>query len=212
MPTDLEPPPDSEARRSRRLTPPELAEFLHRLDGYGGTPQIHLALRLLMLTLVRPGELRAACWSQFNFQTAQWRVPVVRAGAATVHVVPLSSAALETVMELRQYARDGELLFPGRVAPDRAIDESALRVPLYRVGYRGRVTGLIFRSMARQVLTERGWPRAAIDAQLGFLPRRPRRERPADEAHAADPRDMLEEWAAYLDGLRRRGTAGATAA
>ena len=44
--------------------------------------------------------------------------------------------------------------FPGRVAPDRAIDESALRVPLYRVGYRGRVTGLTFRSMARAVLAE----------------------------------------------------------
>ncbi len=204
MPADLEPPTDSEAPRSRRLTPSELAEFLHRLDGYGGTPQIHLALRLLMLTLVRPGELRAACWSQFNFQTAQWRVPVVRAGVAAVHVVPLSSGALETVMELRQYARDGELLFPGRAAPERAIDESALRVPLYRVGYRGRVTGLTFRSMARQVLAERGWSRAAIDAQLGFVPRRPRPERLAEGVRAADPRGMLEEWAAYLEGLRRR--------
>ena len=179
-------------------------EFLHRLAGYGGTPQIHLALRLLMLTLVRPGELRAACWSQFNFQAAQWRVPVVRAGEAAVHVVPLSSPALETVMELRQYAGDGELLFPGRVSPDRAIDESALRAPLYRVGYRGQVTGLSFRMLARQVLAERGWAPSAIDRQLGFVPRRARRPVPdAKGQRPDDPRGMLEDWAQYLEGLRR---------
>lgn len=195
LPADKLPP------RNRRLGQHDLAEFLHRLEGYGGTPQIHLALRLLMLTLVRPGELRAATWTQFNFQAAQWRVPVLRSGDQAVHVVPLSSAALETVMEVRQYAGDGELLFPGRVAPDRPIDESALRVPLYRVGYRGRVTGLTFRMLARQVLAERGWSPAAIDRQLGFVPRRPRRVAPG--ARGDDPRDMLEEWSQYLDGLRR---------
>ncbi len=194
--------------RAAGLAPSDLAEFLRQLDGYSGTPQIKLAFRLLMLTLVRPGELRLARWSQFHFQTGEWRVPtVMRPGrgrlAGDVHIVPLSGPALDTILELRQYARDGDLLFPGRHDPQRPIDESALRAPLYRVGYRGRVTALSFRKLAADVLAGHGWSKAAVRELVGLSTRRMNAANPdAASTSPEERRQMLEQWADFVDAQR----------
>ena len=44
-------------------------------------PLTHLALRFLVLTAVRPSELRGACWSEFeelNGEVPLWRIPTAR--------------------------------------------------------------------------------------------------------------------------------------
>ncbi|MCY1415144.1 hypothetical protein D9M71_306130 [compost metagenome] len=67
----------------------DLPELLDKLDA----AKIHFftrcAIRLLVLTAVRPGELRAARWSEFNLDTATWTIPKERMKARRPHVVPL---------------------------------------------------------------------------------------------------------------------------
>ena len=53
----------------------ELPEFLGKLDAYDGSPQTKLALRCLMLTFVRTTELRAAEWTEIDWDKAEWRIP-----------------------------------------------------------------------------------------------------------------------------------------
>jgi integrase len=40
--------------------------LLRSIDGYEGMPKVRIALQLLALTFVRPGELRSAEWSEIN--------------------------------------------------------------------------------------------------------------------------------------------------
>src|SRR4051794_6459610 len=79
----------------------ELPEFFEKLEAYYGDPQKKLAMRLLILTFVRTGELRAAEWSEIDETKAEWRVPAERMKMGTAHTVPLSRQALAAFAELR---------------------------------------------------------------------------------------------------------------
>ena len=46
--------------------PKRIGDLLRAIDGYSGQPATHAALKLAPLTFVRPGELRAAEWSEFD--------------------------------------------------------------------------------------------------------------------------------------------------
>lgn len=58
------------------------------------------AINLLVLTAVRPGELRNAYWSEFDFETSVWRIPAERMKARRDHVVPLPHQAIVILKQL----------------------------------------------------------------------------------------------------------------
>ncbi|MSQ70332.1 MAG: DUF4102 domain-containing protein [Betaproteobacteria bacterium] len=93
--------------------------FLRRLVDYPGMPETRLAATLLLLTAVRPGEIRAAAWAEFDLQAALWRIPAARMKAGKEHVVPLSTQALAALADLHLLTGHSEWLFPnhGRGAP-----------------------------------------------------------------------------------------------
>ncbi|MSQ19259.1 MAG: hypothetical protein EXR39_06780 [Betaproteobacteria bacterium] len=63
------------------------------MDAYEGDPTITNALRLLLLTAARPGELRGARWDEIDTPNATWRIPAERMKMQSEHVVPLSRQA-----------------------------------------------------------------------------------------------------------------------
>ena len=71
-----------------------------------------LALRFLILTAARSGEVRLAVWSEVVFETGVWTIPADRMKASREHIVPLSSGALASLKQLND-ARSGDLVFPG---------------------------------------------------------------------------------------------------
>ncbi|WP_083338650.1 tyrosine-type recombinase/integrase [Chromobacterium sphagni] len=79
----------------------ELREFYRRLAAEQLYTPTRIAMHLLMLTFVRPGELRAARWEEFDEERAEWRIPAERMKMREPHLVPLSRQALELLKELR---------------------------------------------------------------------------------------------------------------
>ena len=71
--------------------------FFEKLDAYEGDPATKAALELLILTAVRPGELRGARWKEIDDSKSLWRIPAERMKMATEHLVPLSTQALEAL-------------------------------------------------------------------------------------------------------------------
>jgi integrase len=65
---------------------------------------------LAPLTFVRPGELRAAEWTEFDLDHAVWRIPASRMKMDEQHVVPLSRQALSILRELHVLTGDGKYL------------------------------------------------------------------------------------------------------
>jgi integrase len=52
--------------------PKSIGELLRVINDYQGYFVTKCALRLAPLFFVRPGELRTAEWSEFNFEIAEW--------------------------------------------------------------------------------------------------------------------------------------------
>lgn len=90
----------------------ELPEFLRTLNTYAGSVLVKIAMQLLILTGVRPGELRQAEWQEFDFERKVWNVPAERMKMRRPHLVPLSSRAIDLLNQLKPMTGAGTLLFP----------------------------------------------------------------------------------------------------
>lgn len=81
--------------RLRALPYLEGPHALDSVDASIATPSAKLALRFLILTAARPGEVRRATWIEIDVAEAVWRIPGERMKAGAEHRVPLSRAALD---------------------------------------------------------------------------------------------------------------------
>lgn len=189
-------------RNYPRVEASELPALLRAIEGYVGAEHTRLALELMVLTFVRTSELIGARWSEFDVKAVRWNIPAERMKMRTPHIVPLSRQALELLEKLRKISFGRELVFPGDVNPAKPMSNNTLLFALYRLGYRGRMTGHGFRGVASTILHEQGWPHEHIELQLAH------QERNAVSAaynHALylKPRaEMMQAWADHLDALR----------
>jgi len=91
----------------------DVPEFLQRLAAYEGDPTTAAALTLLMLTAVRPGELRGAQWAEIDLENALWRVPAARMKMKTEHTVPLSKQARAALKAVNSVPAAAEVMPSG---------------------------------------------------------------------------------------------------
>jgi integrase len=157
------------AENYAHVTAEELPALLRAISAYPSAPDIRLGLRLLMLTCVRPSELREAAWTEFDIDRKLWAIPAHRMKKRRDHVVPLSLQATEALESLRQMTGHYPLLFPGRNDRTKARSNMAFNMALRRMGYHGRQTGHGFRHIASTMLRENGFPREHVEAQLAHV-------------------------------------------
>jgi integrase len=118
----------------------EVPEFLGRLAAYDGDPRTVQALRLLMLTACRPGEVRGARWSEFDLDAALWTIPAERMKMRAEHRVPLSRQALEVLRTMQPLSGDSELVFPSPSYRSKPLSENTFNSAMSRMGYKGSAT------------------------------------------------------------------------
>ncbi|CAH1659476.1 MULTISPECIES: hypothetical protein [unclassified Chelatococcus] len=68
--------------------PKAFGALLRAIDGFEGQATTTAALKLLALLFPRPGELRAAHWSEFKLDEEVWIVPEARMKMRRPHRVP----------------------------------------------------------------------------------------------------------------------------
>lgn len=135
--------------------PKETGELLRAIDAFRGTLVVKSALLLAPLLFVRPGELRKAEWSEFDFDLGEWSIPAKRMKARQPHLVPLSTQTVAILRELQPLTGRGVHVFAGR-DPKKPMSEAAVNAALRRMGYdtKTEITGHGFRAMARTILHE----------------------------------------------------------
>lgn len=186
-----------------RLEVKDVPELLRKINGYQGGPWSRLAMQLMALTFVRTSELIEAVWTEFDLDAAEWRIPAERMKMRTPHIVPLSTQAVEVVKCLHELRNLSEFVFPGERDHAKPMSNNTILGALYRMGYKGRMTGHGFRGIASTVLHEQGFDHAHIELQLAHQER--------DEISAAynyatylgPRRKMMQWWADHLDQLRQ---------
>jgi integrase len=180
----------------------EVGQLLQRLDNAGGTKEVQIAIRLLLLTFVRPGELRGAVWSEFEFELAEWRIPRERMKMRDPHVVPLSRQVVNLLRELRATSNQHPQLFPNARDPTRNMSPTTLNRFLERLGYAGQFSAHGFRATASTILNEVGYRPDVIERQLAHRERNSVRASYNHASYMPERRKMMQDWADLVDTQR----------
>jgi len=179
----------------------ELPELFKKLDSYSGDRITKLALRLIILTFVRTGELRGACWEEFDVDQREWRIPAVRMKMKSPHIVPLSPQALAVLEELRPLTGHLDLLFPSQRDHGKPISENTILYALYRLGYHKRATVHGFRALASTILNESGFRPDVIERQLAHAERNKIRAAYHRSEYLEERRKMMDWWGACIESM-----------
>jgi integrase len=189
--------------RAAITEPARIAELLRAIYGYEGQPVTMCALKLAPLTFVRPGELRAAEWSEFDLDAAEWRIPGVRMKMREPHLVPLSRQAVALLRGLQPLTGSGRYVFPSVRTSQRPMSDGTVNAALRRLGYtKDEMTGHGFRALASTCLNEQGWHPDLIELQLAHAERNKVRAAYNRAQRLSERRQMMQAWADHLDALR----------
>jgi len=181
----------------------DLPDFLKKLDSYSGDPVTKLALRLIVLTFVRTGELRGARWAEFDLDQGEWRIPAERMKMRSPHIVPLSRQALAVIEELKVLTGQFELLFPSQRDQRKPISENTLLYALYRLGYHKRATVHGFRALASTILNETGFRPDVIERQLAHVERNKVRAAYHRSEYLEERQKMMNWWGTYIESTAK---------
>ncbi len=197
-------PPVKNGHHAAPTTPNSLKQILLAIDAYEGSNVVKYALQLLPMFFCRPGELRAAEWSEFNFEEAIWEIPAARMKMKQPHIVPLSTQAIAILDSLRTLTGFGKYLFPCHRTPLRCMSDNAYNAALRRMGFtKEEATAHGFRASARTILDEvLHTPVVLIEHQLSHSVRDPLGRAYNRTSHLAERKAMMQSWADYLDKLK----------
>ena len=110
-PTTLVKAPSREHRRDRFLDEKETRKFWKKLDKSDIGHPLKIALKLILITAQRPGEVIGAEWSEIDLDTNWWTRPEDKSKHRLSHRVPRSPLAASIISELPRMNR---FLFPAR--------------------------------------------------------------------------------------------------
>jgi integrase len=193
--------------RAAIVGPKAYGALLRSIVSYEGSPETLAALELLALTFVRPGELRAAEWSEFDLDAALWSIPEEKMKMRRPHRVPLAPRAVAILLDLNTITGRGRFLFPSVRSATRCMSENTINAALRRLGFRqDEMTAHGFRSAASSILNESGlWNPDAIERQLAHVDNDGVRRAYARADFWDERVRMMNWWADKCEELRRGG-------
>lgn len=193
--------------RDRALSPSEIRIMLKQLEYVASYPTIKLGLRLILLTLVRKGELIHATWDEIDFENALWTIPKARMKAGKAHNIYLSQQALDIMIALRTCAGGSRYLLPSRYDGDKCMSNATLNRVGQIVVERSKAKGLPIenftvhdlRRTGSTILNELGFNSDWIEKCLAHEDGRSSRGIYNKAEYAEQRRHMLQEWADMVD-------------
>jgi integrase len=199
--------------RAAIIDPVEFGHLLRALPEYTGATETVAALMMIPLVFVRPGELRAAEWAEFDLERAVWLIPAAKMKMRQPHRIPLAAQTLAILRDLKTLTGDGKYLFPSIRTRTRCMSENTINAALRRLGFNSEVmTGHGFRSSASSLLNESGqFKPDAIERQLAHLDDNKIRRIYHRTDYWEDRVTMMAWWADRCDELRNAAEASASA-
>lgn len=179
-------------------------ELMRAIEGYSGHAITLYALRLSAHLFVRPGELRQAEWSEFDFERAVWAIPAEKMKMRRPHRVPLSTQVVGLFEELYELTGTWRYCFPSFRSPRRPMSENTVNAALRVLGFKqDEMTAHGFRAMAATLLNESGlFNPDAIERQLAHMENNGVRRAYTRGEYWDERVRMMQHWSDHLDHLR----------
>jgi len=113
----------------KRMPIGDVPEFMRNLRERAGVAC--RCLEFTILTAARSGEALGARWSEIDLEAKVWTLPPHRMKPGKEHRVPLSTRAIEILIEMKPL-RDGDFVFPG-MRRGKPLSNMALEMTLRRM-------------------------------------------------------------------------------
>ncbi|HCT7277747.1 TPA: tyrosine-type recombinase/integrase [Escherichia coli] len=192
--------------RERTLTPEEIGLFFRTLDAIGAMGTMKMALKLVLITMVRKGEFTNATWDEIDFKKWTWTIPSDRMKGSRAHVIYLPKQAQDILVGLQMCAGGSEYLVPGRYNFRKPLSNAALNSLIDRtvkiINEDGEhIQGFTVHDMRRTASTllhEAGYPSDWIEKSLAHEQKGVRAVYNKAE-YARQRAYMLQQWADMID-------------
>lgn len=193
--------------KDRVLSPTEIRLMHQQMDSVATYPTSRLALRLILLTLVRKSELIQATWDEVDFEAALWTIPKSRMKGRKAHNVYLSQQALDIMVALHVCAGNSKYVLPSRYDAEKCMSPATLNRVTYLIVERAKTAGLSLepftvhdlRRTGSTLLNEAGFNGEWVEKCLAHEEGRSSRSVYNKAEYAEQRRHMLQEWANMID-------------
>ena len=194
--------PSVEENHYASLPPAELPALLKAIDARDNDMS-KAAMQLLALTFVRTGELIGAKWEEIDWNREEWHIPKERMKMKRPHVVPLSRQALVILKDLHEKTGDKPHIFHSFASKSKHISNGTVLMALRRMGYKGKMTGHGFRSLASTILNEKGYMPDVIERQLAHADEDKIRSAYNRAEYLLERKKMMQDYADILDEMKK---------
>ena len=116
--------------------------------------QIKNAIKIILLTGVRTGELRLATWSEFNFEQSLWTIPAEHTKTDAVMKIHLSALTKQILFEIKEHI-NSHYVIPS-ITRDAALTEKALPKAIMRIQTRVGIPQWTAHDLRRTFATQLG--------------------------------------------------------
>lgn len=184
--------------------PKMIGQLLHDIDTYKerGRAITWYALRMMPYLMLRPNEVYESKWEYIDFEKRIWKIPAEQMKMRRDHIVPLADQVVVFLKELFEVTGNEIYIFPNSTKSKAPMSNNAVNMALKRLGYKGKIVPHGFRSMASTLLNEQGYNSDWIEKQLAHEEGNSIRRAYNHAEYLDDRRQMLQDWADYLDELR----------
>lgn len=198
--------PAVEVAHKKPLTPTQVGALMRALDTYRGDPKTVLAYRLMWWTLLRPGEVVAAHWNEFDLDAGTWTIPRTRMKTKKAsmgdHVVPLPAQAIAELARWKGYWGDAGHLFQHRDLEGKPMIGSTLAKAFDRFKLDFKYSPHATRTTGSTKLNELGFRYDVIERQMDHEDVNAIRRAYNRADYFAERKVMLQQWADMLDAWR----------
>ncbi|ENF6041737.1 tyrosine-type recombinase/integrase [Citrobacter amalonaticus] len=192
--------------RERCLQPEEIGILFRALDTVSTFPTLRLAVRLILITMVRKSEFTNATWKEIDFKKWTWTIPAERMKGSRAHVIYLPRQAKDLMVGLQMCAGGSDYLLPGRYTSSKPLSNAALNSVIDRAVAAATDAGEAIsdltvhdlRRTASTLLHEAGYPSDWIEKALAHEQKGVRAVYNKAE-YARQRAYMLQQWADMID-------------
>ena len=186
--------------------PAEIGQLLRDIDGYTGTPQVRILLKLSPYVFTRPAELRMMKWAELDWDNGIWEKSGEgeRKGERMKNgldfLIPLSRQAAALIEQMKPITGHYDYVFWNK-GTGQPFSEAAASKALHRLGYKDKQTMHGFRHIASTALNEQGFNGDWVERQLAHKDPNQTRKTYNKAEYLEQRTAMMQAYAVYLDSL-----------
>ena len=187
--------------------PAEIGQLLRDIDGYTGTPQVRILLKLSPYVFTRPAELRMMKWAELDWDNGIWEKSGEgeRKGERMKNgldfLIPLSRQAAALIEQMKPITGHYDYVFWNK-STGQPFSEAAASKALHRLGYKDKQTMHGFRHIASTALNEQGFNGDWVERQLAHKDPNQTRKTYNKAEYLEQRTAMMQAYADYLDSLK----------